>query len=101
LPGLRAIRLRFLDFSSKRRHAGDTRNLSMAFSPLRRSVNRGTPFGGNVWTKATAAHLGAEQSLHERGRPPGKRSAPGRRRGYSRRERGGGTREGQESRPGY
>ena len=37
---------------------------------LRRSVNRGTPFGTEAWTRRTAARLGLEASLRPRGRPP-------------------------------
>lgn len=37
---------------------------------LRRSVNRGTPFGEPAWQKRTAAKLGLESSLRPRGRPP-------------------------------
>jgi putative transposase len=36
---------------------------------LRRSVNRGTPFGSPRWTKSTASRLGLEASLRPRGRP--------------------------------
>ncbi|MCE9530725.1 MAG: transposase [Planctomycetes bacterium] len=36
---------------------------------LRRSVDRGTPFGGEAWVKKTAAQLGLETTLRPRGRP--------------------------------
>lgn len=36
---------------------------------LRRSVNRGCPFGGAAWQRTTAESLGLEQSLRSRGRP--------------------------------
>ncbi len=36
---------------------------------LRRSVNRGTPWGGPAWAKRTAARLGIEASPRPRGRP--------------------------------
>ncbi len=36
---------------------------------LRHSVNRGTPWGGPIWAKRTAARLGLEASLRPRGRP--------------------------------
>jgi len=36
---------------------------------LRRSVNRGTPYGGDDWAKRTARRLGLEASLRPRGRP--------------------------------
>jgi putative transposase len=37
---------------------------------IRRSVNRGTPFGGARWVRSTASRLGLESSLRPRGRPP-------------------------------
>lgn len=36
---------------------------------LRRSVNRGTPFGSESWQKRTIAKLGLESTLRPRGRP--------------------------------
>jgi putative transposase len=36
---------------------------------LRRSVNRGTPFGGDAWMKRTADQLGLQSTLRPRGRP--------------------------------
>jgi putative transposase len=36
---------------------------------LRRSVNRGAPFGDAVWVEETAANLGLESSLRPQGRP--------------------------------
>ena len=36
---------------------------------LRRSVNRGTPFGDTVWVEKTAECLGLESSLRSHGRP--------------------------------
>ena len=37
---------------------------------LRRSVERGTPYGTATWVKRTAAALGLESSLNNPGRPP-------------------------------
>ena len=37
---------------------------------VRRSVVRGTPWGEESWTEATARRLGLEFTLHPRGRPP-------------------------------
>ena len=39
---------------------------------LRRSVNRGTPFGTETWARRMAERLGLEASLRPRGRPPTK-----------------------------
>jgi putative transposase len=36
---------------------------------LRRSVNRGTPFGDEAWVSRTASDLGLEASVRPRGRP--------------------------------
>ena len=36
---------------------------------VRRSIERGTPFGENRWAQRTAARLGLEASLRPRGRP--------------------------------
>ena len=36
---------------------------------LRRSVNRGTPWGTEIWTRRMAVRLGLEASLRPRGRP--------------------------------
>jgi putative transposase len=36
---------------------------------IRRSVQRGQPFGSDSWVRATASHLGLESTLRERGRP--------------------------------
>ena len=36
---------------------------------VRRSIARGTPFGGERWTERTADRLGLESSLRPRGRP--------------------------------
>ncbi len=36
---------------------------------LRRSIQRGAPFGGESWTRRIAARLGLESSLRPRGRP--------------------------------
>ena len=36
---------------------------------LRRSANRGAPFGDSTWVKLTAAKLGLESSLRPQGRP--------------------------------
>lgn len=38
---------------------------------LRRSIARGTPFGGDRWTRRIARRLGLEATLRPRGRPPG------------------------------
>ena len=37
---------------------------------IRRSVNRGTPFGTEAWARRMAERLGLEASLRPRGRPP-------------------------------
>jgi REP-associated tyrosine transposase len=42
---------------------------------LRRSVNRGTPFGSVPWQVRTAKRLGLESTLRPRGRPKKKRPA--------------------------
>ncbi len=42
---------------------------SQQLEALRRSVNRGTPWGSPVWQKRTAVRLGLEASLRPRGRP--------------------------------
>lgn len=44
-----------------------------ALCEVRRSVNRGTPFGAETWVKTTAIRLGLESSLRPRGRPPKER----------------------------
>lgn len=36
---------------------------------IRRSVERGQPYGGDAWVRATAARLGLESTLRPRGRP--------------------------------
>ena len=36
---------------------------------VRRSVNRGTPYGSAAWAERTARRLGLEASLRPRGRP--------------------------------
>ena len=36
---------------------------------IRKSVNRGVPYGSGSWTKSTAARLGLESTLRKRGRP--------------------------------
>lgn len=36
---------------------------------VRRSIERGAPFGGDRWTSTTAARLGLESTLRPRGRP--------------------------------
>ena len=36
---------------------------------LRRSVNRGCPFGDEDWQKEVAEDLGLQSTLHPRGRP--------------------------------
>jgi len=36
---------------------------------LRRSIQRGSPFGSDTWTENTAARLGLESTLRPRGRP--------------------------------
>ena len=38
-------------------------------APLRRSVERGTPYGAPAWTQRTAARLGLESTMRPRGRP--------------------------------
>jgi putative transposase len=44
---------------------------------LRRSVQRGTPYGSTTWTQAAAAALGLQFTLRPRGRPPGSGRGPG------------------------
>jgi putative transposase len=39
---------------------------------LRRSIQRGTPFGSDRWTKLTATRLDLQSTLRPRGRPPKK-----------------------------
>jgi len=39
---------------------------------LRRSVNRGTPYGADRWVRRTVRRLGLESSLNPRGRPRGR-----------------------------
>ena len=39
---------------------------------LRRSVNRGTPFGADSWVRRMVRRLGLESSLNPRGRPRGR-----------------------------
>lgn len=41
----------------------------MELLALRRSVNRGTPYGGDRWTTQTTAKLGLESTFRPRGRP--------------------------------
>ena len=36
---------------------------------IRRSVQRGQPYGGESWLRTTAIQLGLESTLHPRGRP--------------------------------
>jgi putative transposase len=43
---------------------------------LRRSVNRGAPFGGAAWSANTAKRLGLESTLRPRGRPRQDRKRP-------------------------
>jgi putative transposase len=47
--------------------------LAADLEAVRRSVNRGAPYGSPVWASRTAAALGLESTLRPRGRP---RSAP-------------------------
>jgi len=47
----------------------NTPESSPELAALRRSVNRGTPFGDTVWAEVTAVALGLESSLNPRGRP--------------------------------
>ena len=47
---------------------------------LRRSVNRGTPWGGEAWVKRTARNLGLDSSLRPRGRPKKRQLVPPRER---------------------
>jgi putative transposase len=42
---------------------------AVELAALRRSVNRGTPFGDTVWVAATAQYLGLESSVRPQGRP--------------------------------
>jgi putative transposase len=39
-------------------------------APLRRSVQRGSPYGTDAWARGTAKDFGLEASLRPRGRPP-------------------------------
>jgi len=43
---------------------------------IRRSVQRGCPYGAEGWVKSTAAALGLEHTLQPRGRPPRSRRQP-------------------------
>ena len=47
----------------------NTPESAVELAALRRSVNRGAPFGDTVWAEETAANLGLESSLRSRGRP--------------------------------
>jgi len=47
----------------------DTPETEKELEALRRSVNRGTPFGEESWTERTAAKLGLEFTLNPVGRP--------------------------------
>jgi len=40
-----------------------------ALAGVRRSVERGTPWGDEGWAEVTARRLGLEFTLHPRGRP--------------------------------
>jgi putative transposase len=42
---------------------------SAEVAALRRSVQRGTPYGPPVWVEKTARRLGLEATLRPRGRP--------------------------------
>ena len=42
-----------------------------ALEALRRSVNRGRPFGAEAWVTRIAKRLGLESTLRPRGRPKG------------------------------
>lgn len=42
---------------------------TMELEEVRRSVNRGTPYGASAWARQTAVELGLEASLKPRGRP--------------------------------
>jgi putative transposase len=39
-------------------------------SDVRKSVTRGRPFGGPIWTRRTVDRLGLSFTLNGRGRPP-------------------------------
>ena len=41
----------------------------VALDAVRRSVQRGQPFGGEAWVRSTAARLDLESTLRPRGRP--------------------------------
>lgn len=41
----------------------------MELAALQQSVDRGTPFGSQLWTRRTAIQLGLESTLRSRGRP--------------------------------
>ena len=47
----------------------DVRALGAELVALRRSVERGVPYGGERWQKRTIGALGLESTLRPRGRP--------------------------------
>ncbi len=42
---------------------------------VRKSVNRGTPFGTKAWQTRAALRLGLQSTLRPRGRPPKKKKS--------------------------
>jgi putative transposase len=48
----------------------NTAQTEVELAQLRRSVNRGTPFGSPAWVERTARTLGLESTTRPRGRPP-------------------------------
>jgi len=48
----------------------NTAQTEVELAQLRRSVNRGTPFGSAAWVERTARTLGLESTTRPRGRPP-------------------------------
>ena len=67
--------LPWLDAGPRPRHADwlayvQTPHTEAELAALRRSVERGAPYGSTAWVERTAAQLGLESSLHSPGRPP-------------------------------
>jgi putative transposase len=77
---LRPPLLPWLDPGPVPRHAGwleyvQEPHSEAELAALRRSVERGTPFGSAAWVERTAAALGLESSLCPPGRPPKRASS--------------------------
>jgi putative transposase len=67
----------WLDQGPVPRHAGWLEHVQAAqtdaeLAALRRSVERGAPFGSTAWVERTAEELGLESSLRSPGRPRGR-----------------------------